>query len=620
MEKRNILIFLAVSLLGLAVRGAFQAERAFDPNRYDFPAGMDEYNYDRLAAAHAAGRSFFPGEIYALPGYPSLLTTIYRTAGRRPKLVWAFQALLGGLGCGLTFLIGRKLLGPGGGLLAGLIVVFYGPIIFFENRLLPTGPALFFSLLALAWWTYLPKSGHLLSWLVGGFLLGLASIFAPGNLLFALLLILFRIPRERGRGPALFWREVLTVIGILAVLLPYAARNSRRSRGPVLLTAHSGINFYIGNNPEANGGFRTPLFLTPSATGIITDSRREAERRTGRELDAAGVSRFWFREGWLYLTNHPGEELRLLGRKFRLIFSPREYFDLGTEAEAGKAWRLFGLPLLCFGIILPPALLGIFLLCRQRPAGQPFFFYLAAQAAAIIIFFFRGRSRLLMVPALAVPAAGTIIFLWRSLRERRMKRVAAAAILLPFLVLATRSRHRVEMRSETNRLLFRAQKANMEGKATQARKLAEQALTLHPELAGAELVLGSIAADKGDPAAAERHYRKAKEREPYSPEPDLRLCSLYLEQGERQRAREAGQSALAIDPISWRAHSLLADPSREEGENQQLYHHLQRAVELNPNSVRDRKNLAFYFEAAGDVGLAAYHRERAARVGEDDKQ
>ncbi len=606
-------------LLALGVRGAFQLERIFDPDRYDFAAGMDEYNYDRLAAAQAAGRSFFPGAIYSLPGYPNLLTILYRAAGRSPELVRGFQVLLGALSCGLTFLIGRKVLGPGGGFLAGLILALYGPAVFFEGRLLPASAALFFSLAALAWWVYLPKPDRFVPWIAGGVLLGLAALFAPGILFFALFLIFFPRNWRPGTGEGIFWRKALAVFGLLAVLLPFGIRNSRRAGGPVLLTAHSGINFFLGNNPEAEGGFRTPLFLTPSATGIILDSRREANLRTGEELNPAEVSGFWFREGLRHLAANPGAGARIWGKKLLLLFSPREYLDIGGEAAFGPI-KLFGIPLLPFGWLLPPALLGFFLLPRGNPARGPLFFFLSGQVLAVLLFFHQGRTRLLIVPVLAVLAAGTVRFLWRTLREGRWKPAAIIVILLAGVAAVTRGGGRAEMRSETNLLLFAAQREIIKGNEGSARALAEKALGLHPGLGGAELVLGAAAEAAGDRAAAERHYRAAREKEPFNPQPDLRLSLLFFEEGETEKAAATARSALGKDPLSWRGHSLLADAARERGDGEGVYRHLLRAVELNPNSARDQRNLALYYAEQGDRVLAGYHRERAERIKKRSKQ
>ena len=600
-------------LLALAVGGIYQLERAYDPARYDFPAGMDEYNYDRLAAATAAGRSFFPGAIYSLPGYPALLTLIYRAGGRSPDLVRVIQVLLGALGCGFTFLVGRRLFGSGGGLLAGLILALYGPAVFFQGRLLPAAAALSFSLAALAWWIYPPKTDSYLSWAAGGIILGLAVLFAPGNLFFALFLLLFYLPRRLDPAPGLFWRETLTVLGILAVLIPFGVRNSRRAGGVVPLTAHSGINFYIGNNPEANGGYRTPLFLTPSATGIVVDSRREAERRTGRELTPAGVSRFWLLEGLRYLAAEPGRGLWTWLKKLGLTFSPREYLDIGGEAGGG-AIRILGIPLIPFWVLLPPALLGLFLLPRDNSARRPLFAYFSAQLLAILLFFHQGRTRLLLVPVLAVLSAGTGRFLWRKLRAGQLGRAVVTAVALALLALVIRGRGEAEMRSRTNLLIFQAQREIMEGKENAGQKMVEWALELHPELGGAELVLGAAAESAEDPAAAESYYRRAAGKEPFNPTPALRLSALFLEEGEAEKAETAARAALEIDPLSWRAHSLLADTARERGDREEVYRRLVRAVELNPNSARDQLNLALYYREESDNVLAGYHGQRAKRI------
>ncbi len=600
-------------LLALVVRGAFQLERAFDPGRYDFPAGMDEYNYDRLAAAQAAGRSFFPPTIYALPGYPALLAALYRAGGRNPDLVREVQVLLGALSCGLTFLVGRKILGAGGGLLSGLILVFYGPAVFFESRLLPITAGLCFSLTALAWWIYLPKPELSLLRTAGGVLLGWSILFAPGNIFFALALISAGLLRRGEKNPGLFRGTGLTVLGILMVLLPFGIRNSIRAGGPVLLTAHSGINFFIGNNPEAGGGFRTPLFLTPSATGIVLDARREAERRTGKDLNPAEVSRFWLAQGLRYLTADPAGGAETWGKKLLLLFSPREHLDIGAE-NAGGSIRLFGLPLFSFGMLLAPALLGIFLLPRGQPARRPLFFFLAAQIAATLIYFHQGRNRLLLVPVLAIFAAGSVRFFWRSLREREPRRAAIPAIALAILIAVTRFGAGGEMRSETNLLLFRAQRAIINGNEAEARAMGERALSLHPGLGGAELVLGSASEAGGDRAGAESYYREAEKKEPFNPEPPLRISRLFLDGGETEKAAAAARRALEKDPLSWRAHSLLADVSRDRDDGEELYRHLTRAVELNPNSARDLRNLALYYRETGDRGMAEYHLRRAMRV------
>ncbi len=603
-------------ILALGIRGAYQLERRFEPSRYDLAYGMDEYNYDRLAASRVAGRFFFPGVIYSLPGYPALLHPLYLIGGRSLDLVRAAQALLGAISCGLTFLLGRKVFGPKAGLLAALIAIFYGPSLFFETRLVPATAGLLASLLSLTWLAYLPGANRRPAWLMGGVLLGVAALFAAGNLLLALLILLFWIPGNSVPPLSLIWKETLVLLGVLLVLTPAATRNSRQAGAPVALTAHAGINFFIGNNPESTGGFKTPLFLTPSATGIILDSHRVAEERAGKRLSPGGSSWFWFKEGLRYLFSAPGNTLRLTMLKIGLLIGPREYPDIGGNREGAKRdFQLYGIPLVPFGLIVPFAAAGLFLSPRRKRTRMLLLLYLIAGVSAIVFFYYQDRARLLIVPVCAIFAGGCVQFLFRALRDRQLKRAFPVIIFLFAAFVALWNLPAVEMRSETNLLMTRAQKNFRERNMSVARDMLDRALLLHPGLGGAYLVLGDVASLEGNEPAAEEYYRVAEQKEPLNPDPALRLSILFLGRGKLNAAKGAALRALTIDPLSWKAHSLLADSYYYSGEEEEAYRQARIAVQLNPNSAKDHNNLALHFSREGDPGMAEYHYRRAARIG-----
>ncbi|MFH1038074.1 MAG: hypothetical protein V1789_05330 [PVC group bacterium] len=613
-----ILPFLAVVLLALGIGGAYQLERRFDPSRYDFAYGMDEYNYDRLAASLTGRRSFFPGTIYSLPGYSALLCLLYRFVGRDLDLVWFLQTLMGALSCGLTFLLGARAAGRKAGMLAALILVFYGPALFYETRLVPVTAGVLTSLLALTWLLYLPGAERRPTWLAGGFFLGLAALFAAGNLLLILLVLIFWVPGRRVSRPPLIWKETLVLLGLLLVLAPAAARNSRRAGGPVALTAHAGINFFIGNNPEANGGFRTPLFLTPSATGIIHDAHRVAEERTGEKLTPGASSRFWFTQGLKYLLSSPGQTVRLLSRKIGLLIGPREYCDIGGgRAGEHRPSQLYGMPLISFSLIVPFAAAGLFFSARRKRARVLLllYLYLGAGALATALFYYQARTRMLMVPVGAVFAAGGIQSLFRTLRDKQLKKAVPIILLLCGVFIVVRALPPFEMRSETNLLLASAQEELKKENMPAARDMTDRALRLYPGLGGAYLVLGDIALRAGEVEAVEKYYREAERREPMNPEPLLRLSLLFQAKEAPEAAGAAARRALAIDPLSWEAHSLLADSYHSRGEEQEACRQARIAVRLNPNSAKDHNNLALHYSRKGDPGMAEYHHSRAARIG-----
>lgn len=576
---------------------------------------MDEYNYDRLAFSLTTGGNFFPGGIYSQPGYPSFVCLVYLIAGRNLDLIWFLQAGMGALSCGLTFLLGQKIFGRRAGWLSGLILALYGPALFYETRLLPSAAALLVSLLALAWWLYLPGSRRILVWFAGGILLGLAGVFAGANLLFAGSLIFLWIPWKGRRPPPLYWKEAGVILGLLIILVPFLVRNARHAGSPVALTAHAGINFYIGNNPEANGGFLIPRYLTPSATGIIRDAHRTAEARLGRTLTPGDASRFWLKEGLRFLATSPGAGGRLWTKKISLLISPLEYCDVGgSRVDKARPFSLYGIPLISFGLIAPFALAGIFLSARRKRSMVLLYLYLGSQCLAILLYYYQARARLLIVPVCAIFAAGSIRYFYQALRERQIKRVLFAILLLIAALLITRAQPLFEMRSETNLLLARAQDEVARGNFSDAREKVQRALDIYPGLGGARLVLGDIARRLGKEGSAEDYYREEEKRAPLNPEPYLRLSDLFNARGEPEMAEEEARRALAIDPISWEAHSLLADSYYYRGDAERELRYSRMAVFLNPNSVKDHNNLGVHYARKGDPGMAEYHWKRVERM------
>jgi len=606
---------LLIVLLALSVRVAYQLERRYDPTRYDLAYGMDQYNYDRLAFSLVNSNSFFPGKIYSLPGYPTLLFVIYLIAGRSLDLIWFLQAGMGAISCGLTYLISRKIVGERAGLFAAFILVLYGPAIFSESILIPTSAALLVSLLTLTWWIYLPGAKYFASWLIGGVLLGLSGIFSAANLLFSLLLVCIWIPWMNHKFPLLRWKIMGLAAGILVVVLPFTLRNSCLSRSPIALTAHSGINFFIGNNPEARGGFLTPNFLTPSATGIIRDSHRAAELRSGQVLDPGEASRFWWKEGRRFIFASPGRTLKLWLNKLRLIISPREYLDVGGGwRRGGSPFAFHRFPLISFGWIAPFVLAGIFLTARRERSRVLLYLYLAAHIFSILIFYYQARARIMIVPITAVFAAGSIRSIYLSVRQKRHKRVVFSILLILAIFLLIKAQPVFEMRSVTNLLLSRAQQELAEGKLQEAQTRIERALDINPAISGAHLLLGNISFRRGDRQAALDCFRRESERDPLNPEPFLRQCQILNLREDYRGAEEAAREGLSVDPLSWKAYSLLADSYYYRGEKEDELYASRQAINLNPNSVKDHRNLARYYAREGDPGMAEYHWKQVEKI------
>ena len=100
------------------------------------------------------------------------------------------------------------------------------------------------------------------------------------------------------------WRPPIAVAaGIAIALVPVTVRNYVVSGDLSPVSSHGGLNFYIGNNAEADGTYHMVSGITPSIAGQQNDARRVAEEAVGRTLEDAEVSAYFYNLGWTWCVS-----------------------------------------------------------------------------------------------------------------------------------------------------------------------------------------------------------------------------------------------------------------------------------------------------------------------------
>ncbi|MGC4083967.1 MAG: hypothetical protein QM736_18125 [Vicinamibacterales bacterium] len=117
--------------------------------------------------------------------------------------------------------------------------------------------------------------------------------------------------------------------------MPVALRNYAVGGGFYLTTSQFGPNFYIGNNPQADGTYASLRFGRGAPEYERTDATELAEHALGRTLTPAEVSGFWTGRALDFITTHPGAWLALEARKALLLVNATEMLD--TEAQESHA-------------------------------------------------------------------------------------------------------------------------------------------------------------------------------------------------------------------------------------------------------------------------------------------
>jgi tetratricopeptide (TPR) repeat protein len=590
----------AVFLLAFAVRLLVLGQIAGVP-WFGVPL-VDGANYVRLAEAIAGGDLLAGRQVFwQAPLYPYFLALLMTLFGDRMTLVLIAQAAVGSLSCVFVFFIGRRLFGERAGLAAGAVMALYGPLVLFDLQ--PLIPVLHI-VLVLAGLLALLASRGVAGDGGAGLLWGLAGIATPNILLAAPAAAGWLAVRRRRAAPVAAF-----LAGLALPVLAVAARNLAVAGEPVLIASNGGINFYIGNNPDYErtirirpGGEFERLAQEPENLGIAT---------------ARGRSRWFAVRAWRFVTEYPGQALRLYARKTLDLVAGREiprnqdmYVYRGHSwLVAALLWRLgIAFP---FGVVAPLALAG--LLARGGEPGGPgggagdgahagrrlILLYAASYAVSILLFFPTDRYRLPLVPVLALFAGRLLAAPGAALR-----RPAAAAALAAGLVLFNLDASQFRETYPEEEALNRAQAFREKGKSAEAADEYRRAIALNPARLDPHNALAAMAAQEGRLEDAARHYRDLLERAPDFVEVRRNLGLTLQALGREEEARAEWQLAIRLAPGAGLALSDLCLSYLGEGL-------LLAAEPYCERAVRARPDLGETHLAMGLMARALRQRERA---------
>lgn len=416
---------------------------------------LDTATYDGWARALAFGGDAGPTTLMQAPLYPWLLSLIYRIFGPSLAAVRITQALLGTGTCGLVMLCARWLFGRSAAVAAGVMTALYAPLIFYEGILVPATLAVFLNVLfvaVLAGGALSPRWPRILA---SGVILGAACLANPVTILilpFAVIHLAVgmgplseaagteRAPARSRGAPALFIRRSLALAaGVILALAPVTIRNAVSTGEFIPLTTGGGINFYIGNNPDANGFYSVPSYRGTSLGATPEEQWRNmqelASEASGRMLSQSEASRFWLRTGFDYLRRAPRRAAGLLWDKFNFFWNGYERANVENFYFQRRFPGVLHLPLLTFGVLAPLGLLGMFL---TRSRGRRLWLLYGGVLTYLLgalIFYVLARYRLPAVPFLAVYAGAALVELFDLARGRRVAElvlVLAAGAVLAF--------------------------------------------------------------------------------------------------------------------------------------------------------------------------------------------
>ena len=217
---------------------------------------------------------------------------------------------------------------------------------------------------------------------------GAAILVRPTMLLFVPMVVIWLTGRRRLGLAAAF------LAGTAVLVAPWTARNVRVHDRFVLVSAGGGVNFWIGNHPDAVG--EGDLAANPHLKEAELEFRRAHPGLSPEELEP-----LYYRDALASIASAPGRWLLLLGRKLFYTAVPigPSYTLHSTRYQAASV--------VSYLLVAPLALMGLPRLLRAGRRRPTAVLLLGASAVLTgLVFFPQERYRIpVMDPVLILAAA-----------------------------------------------------------------------------------------------------------------------------------------------------------------------------------------------------------------------
>jgi len=580
-------IFAGVLLIRVVVLARLTA------SPYLLPTRGDMHFYDEWARRILSGELGDHLAFYGLPGYPYLLAALYTIAGYGPFVPALLQALLDAGTAMLIYKISVAIF-PGIGLrraqVAGLIAAagwaFFVPAQTYAVILMPTAWAVFIFWLIL--WRIIsrknaPKGGEAL---ILGLLVGLTAT-AIASILFLIPLVVSAILLKPATSIHSRWSTpisalVLLFLGAAAGTSPCWVHNCFIARDRVFLSAHSGINFWIGNNPAANGYPRFPPGLRAGQAAMLQDSIDAAESAAGHSLKRGEVSRFWSAKARDYIKRYPAAWLRLVALKFRAFWSAFQYDDLSIITILREQKVTF--PGIYFGLVATLALPMMLLLWNPAPLSRWITAAIVLHLLALLPVFTTERYRLPIVPGLLVFAAFGLITFFNNLVAGKFNSVISYGALLAVSTLFVSW-----PQSDPSLWALDAYNSGWQALESGDLALAEKKLQLArayvPTNPETNFALGNLRLAEGNSAAASAFYLATLRLDNRHRGALNNLAVMALDGGKFDAAENWLRHAEDVDPGNAKIHFLLAKTLLAKDEHELAREEIEIATRLRPNQT-----------------------------------
>lgn len=557
-DNQERIIVISILILGFILRLVYVFDTISSPFYLNLFSDSKIY-FDWAKQIATSGNWLGDSVFFMSPGYPYFLSAIFIFLGPSILAIRIIQVLISTITIFFIYLSAKNLFGRNSGYFAAGLTSIFSLFIFYSGTILGETVQIFLISYLCVLLSKNKIEGKTKHWFKVGLTLSVAALFRANILIFAIVILVFMIFKSLRKEIEI--KTVRTIMlsffaGLIIPLVIVTSRNYFVGGDFVAISSNGGINFFIGNNESSPG-----VYLTPKGFDLYKDMSGEkfAEKITGRNLNSAEVSNYWFSRGRDYIFSHPADALILFGKKILLFFDDDENpqsstTDINFFRENYSI--LLKLPFPGFLFILLLAAIGVYFSWKNKKPVQFLILLLLSLILSTAIFFVIGRFRLVAVPILIIFAGFGISELINIIKAKRFLELTKPIIIL-LLIIAVQfiipkfNYSNYEAWSNLADVYFQNKEFD------EALINAQKSLALKKTDFGFVLLANTYAA-KGNNQAAAENYKNAIRLNPESPLAYFNFGLFFTQQGNFDDALVNYNLATKFDPTFAEAYRNMA--------------------------------------------------------------
>jgi 4-amino-4-deoxy-L-arabinose transferase-like glycosyltransferase len=266
----------------------------------------------RLAKTHTYTANGFP-TAYRPIGFPALLSFMYMIW---PSTIfgYALQSLLVSISAILIALILKEYDASNAVSYVGSTLYLLLPMTWIQSMTFMSEPLAIMCML-ISVFIHIAFQG-MRSRIVEGLFWGIAVLTRPIMIFSVIAILIHDIVKDNQKKTIIAF-----VSGVIIAILPWMIRNTYVMGSP-MIASNTGINVFIGHNPEANGSYK------------FVDEMHRFDGQSEVEANASAIT-----SAIQYIVNDPLHSLLLIPKKIAFLFASDAYLPLQSFRIEGNTYR-----------------------------------------------------------------------------------------------------------------------------------------------------------------------------------------------------------------------------------------------------------------------------------------